>query len=103
METKNEKTVYEVNSETVFAAETCHLREAEVLMASLEECIHRRFNPRPLAYMSKGELTVVILKTCYHLTRQWIFCLLCKFFILFIRIVGAITPTGYTVFRCLPA
>ncbi|XP_022658569.1 uncharacterized protein LOC111249238 [Varroa destructor] len=41
-------------NETIFTTEMTRLKEAEVLMASLEEYVLRRYSPRPSAYIGKG-------------------------------------------------
>ncbi|OQR79770.1 hypothetical protein BIW11_05502 [Tropilaelaps mercedesae] len=54
LEVENQNQLYELSSETVFSAEMSRLKEAEVLMASLEEYVLRRFGPRPSACIGKG-------------------------------------------------
>lgn len=49
-------------NETIFTTEMTRLKEAEVLMASLEEYVLRRYSPRPSAYIGKGKFD--ILKKC---------------------------------------
>lgn len=51
---EEEKTTEVGISEKIFFKEGSRTQEAEVLLASLEDYIFRRFDPRPNGFMSKG-------------------------------------------------
>lgn len=42
-------------SEKIFFKEGSRVQDAEILLASIEDCIMRRFDPKPDGFLSKGE------------------------------------------------
>lgn len=58
-----------INCEKVLACETSYLKQAQVIMASLEECVLRRYNPKPSASLGKGGVILCVIFVNYDQGR----------------------------------